>query len=184
MFFKKDTTTSHSGYQPDHRDKVVAIDSVPQSSIGAPIPLVISDENTLLLAYCLEGTEPLDGQEVRVVGPSTEGECIALVKFERFQIYSFGSPNDEAFSGHPLAERGLKAYGCYEIKNSSWVRNLEKLNRVHPNHSKSLFDDLKHYIFSFHDTTLEIVCTGFDYSIMSGNMRTASKKMLTMMDWE
>ena len=35
---------------------------------------------------------------------------------------------DEAFSGHPLAERGLQPYSTFEVLDSSWIRGLMKRN--------------------------------------------------------
>ena len=56
----------------------------------------------------------------------------------------FGPPNDEAFSGHPLASRGLHPYGAFKIENSSWIRHLEKMNSVHPNHHPERYFKLQH----------------------------------------
>ena len=52
----------------------------------------------------------------------------------------FGPPNDEAFDGHPLARRGLRPYGAFEVTHSSWIRQLEQMNSVHPHHSPPLFE--------------------------------------------
>jgi hypothetical protein len=46
----------------------------------------------------------------------------------RGDAHTFGPSNDEAFSGHPLAARGLTPYGAFKIENSSWVRHLERMN--------------------------------------------------------
>ena len=47
-----------------------------------------------------------DGTSVEVVDTDSEKESVATVCFERAYAHLFGPPNDEAFSGHPLAERG------------------------------------------------------------------------------
>jgi hypothetical protein len=52
----------------------------------------------------------------------------ATVEFEQPFAHQFGPPNDEAFLGHPLAERGLHPYAGFEVQNSSWVRALEEMN--------------------------------------------------------
>jgi hypothetical protein len=41
-------------YSVDEKDKVVELKDAPQSSVGAPLPLVLSDERTLLLAYLIQ----------------------------------------------------------------------------------------------------------------------------------
>jgi hypothetical protein len=83
----------------------------------------VSDEHRLVLAYLIQKT-PVgwDGTSVRIVGPSSDDEPVALVKFEQCYAYMFGPPNDEAFHGHPLAKRGLHAYGAFEVEHSSWIR--------------------------------------------------------------
>lgn len=43
-------------YQPDEKDSVEILDGVPQSSIGAPIPILLADEQHVVLAYYLENT--------------------------------------------------------------------------------------------------------------------------------
>jgi hypothetical protein len=43
-----------------------------------------------------------------------------------------GAPNEEAIAGHPLSDRGVEAFAAFEVKNSSWIRNLELMNSVHP----------------------------------------------------
>jgi hypothetical protein len=37
---------------------VVDLENVPQSSVGAPLPLVLSDEHKILLAYIVQNTPP------------------------------------------------------------------------------------------------------------------------------
>jgi hypothetical protein len=120
-------------YSIDERDKVVELAQVPHSSVGAPLPIVLSDEYKVLLVYIVQETPAdWDGSSVRIVDPSTPGETLALVEFTGYSTYMFGAPNDEAFHGHPLAARGLTPYGAFQIENSSWIRQLEKMNSIHP----------------------------------------------------
>ena len=88
-------------YEIDERDKVHKLLGVPQSSVGAPIPLVVSDELRTVLAYYVEdGSEAWTGDTVRVVGPRDAGEPIALVRFAFCYAHMLGPPGDESFSGH------------------------------------------------------------------------------------
>jgi len=41
-------------YSVDERDRVIELDGVPQSSVGAPLPIVLSDEHKILLAYIVQ----------------------------------------------------------------------------------------------------------------------------------
>jgi hypothetical protein len=160
-------------YPVDERDRVIELEGVPQSSVGAPLPIVLSDEHKILLAYIIEDTpSDWDGSSVRVVDPSTPGEPLALVEFTAYWSFMFGAPSDEAFHGHPLAGRGLHPYGAFEIENSSWVRQLEKMNSVHPYHKSERFERLRHYIFAFHDSTFECVADGFTVSEHEGSLES------------
>ncbi len=144
-------------YPVDDQDRVVELDGVPQSDVGAPEPIVLCDESKILLAYFMRNTEP---------GPL--GEHLALVEFNRYWSFMFGMPNDEAFAGHPLQSRGLHPYGAFQIDNSSWIRQLERMNSVHPYHDPESFKRYKHYIFAFHDSTFECVAEGFSVSEQKG----------------
>ena len=139
-------------YLIDERDRVIELKDVPQSSVGAPLPIVLSDESTIVLAYIIQDSSP---------DTDRPGESLALVEFELYQSYMFGAPNDEAFSSHPLAARGLHPYAAFRIDDSSWVRQLERMNSVHPNHNPNKFQELKHFVFAFHDSTFECVAKGF-----------------------
>ena len=152
-------------YPVDERDRVIELKDVPQSSVGSPLPVVLSDEFKILLAY-LESSPEWDG----TTDPDALTESLALVEFESYRSYMFGAPNDEAFSGHPLAARGLRPYGAFRIEDSSWVRQLERMNSVHPYHNPSRFEKLRHFVFAFHDSTFECVAESFTISQHEGTL--------------
>ena len=158
-------------YLVDERDRVIELEDVPQSSVGAPLPIVLSDEFTILLAYIVQDPSPITSETVpRIVDITTTDEALALVEFKFYQSYMFGAPNDEAFSGHPLADRGLHPYGAFRIENSSWVRQLERMNSVHQHHNPQRFDELTHFVFAFHDSTFECVAKQFTTSVYEGTL--------------
>lgn len=172
-------------YVVDDKDTVSPLEDAPPSSAGAPLPVVVRDEQHLFLAYIVSEPDPdWDGTYVNLVGPETEGLPVAIVRFEGECAHMFGPPNDEAFSGHPLASRGLRPYGNYEIGSSSWIRALEQMNAVHPYHTESMFADYRHFVFAFHDSTFECVAEGFAVEIMRGSMRRAAAKMAALLDGE
>lgn len=150
-------------YEVDTQDEVVQLTDVPQSSIGAPLPRVVADEDTTLLAYILQSSNPARaGKTKRAVTDDTDDESIAIVRFHRARAVMFGPPNDEAFKGHPLAARGLRPYAAFEIRQSSWIRQLERMNSVHPHHNSERFFSLRHFVFTFHDTTFECIADRFE----------------------
>ena len=82
----------------------------------------------------------------------------AIVHFPLCSVFTYGSPNDEALSGHPLYGKGLQFYSVHQVENSSWIALLERRNSVHPSHDRQRFlQDKRHYVFTFHDSTLECV---------------------------
>lgn len=144
-------------YTVDERDRVVELDSVPQPDVGAPEPFVLSDEYCILLVYYTRNR------------PGGSGDHLALIQFNSYESLMFGAPNDEAFSGHPLESRGLHPYGVFQIENSSWIRQLERMNSVHPYHSPESFKRYKHFIFASHDSTFECVAKSFEVSEHNGD---------------
>ncbi len=169
-------------YEVDSRDSVEKLAGVPQSSVGAPVPFVVSDELRVILAYY---TSPgWDGESVRVVGPTRASEPLAIVRFAFCYAYMFGPPNDEAFEGHPLAERGLSPHGAFEVRDSSWIRRLERMNAVHWSHRSEFFWTLRHLVFAFHDSTFECVCDGFDVRVAHGSISAAVPEMLKLLEWK
>lgn len=155
-------------YEVDEEDRVVALEGIPQSSIGAPMPLIIANEGRVVLTYYIATSDPSwDGESIRIVDQAQSNEPIAVVRLECI-AHMFGPPNDEAFSGHPLASRGLRPYAAFRIENSSWIRKLERMNRVHVHHKPERFQALQHLVFAFHDSTFECICKRFDVRTEQG----------------
>jgi len=148
-------------------DEVVELRGL-QSSVGAPCPMVLSDEHTLYVAYYMQD-EP---DEFML-------EAVGLVKFEGFHAFQFGPPNDEAFNGHPLYAKGLRPYGMFQINNSTWIKDLCQRNSVHPYHSDAVFSKLSHFVWSFHDTTLEVVAKGYVFTLTQGSPKSVLAKCLS-----
>lgn len=156
-------------YLIDHQDRVAELTDLPPSSVGAPCPVVLSAEHFLVVAFFVEDTPAdWDGTTVRVLGPDSQGEPAAVVRFQSPYAHFFGPPNDEAFAGHPLAERGLRPYGAFEVQNSSWVRALERMNSVHRHHRPEHFAGFRHFVLSFHDSTFECVAKGYSHELREG----------------
>jgi hypothetical protein len=153
---------------------MVAIESLlpidlPLSSAGAPLPHVFADEERLLIAYLVNSPDPsFNGTNPRSVSAISEGETVAILTAAPYVALQFGQPNDETLSGHRLYELGLQPYSAFEVVNSSWVAALEKANRVHPRHMPELFSDCRHFILTFHDSTLEFIARDFQVNLRKG----------------
>jgi len=158
-------------------DRVREIAELPQSSIGAPCPMILVGENSLRIAYYLEEREKgWDGTTVRLLSPDQGNEPCAIVEFIMPYAHIFGPPNDEAFGGHPLAERGLRPYGAFEVEGSSWLSALERMNSVHPYHRPERFKKYRHFVLSFHDTTFECIAEGFTSTTSRGTVEGALRQ--------
>ncbi len=154
-------------------DRPIEISTLPQSSVGAPCPMLIAGEHTLLLGYYLEkgrlGSQWSEAP-VRPQTPNDSDDLCAVLKFSQTYAHMFGPPNDEAFAGHPLAARGLSPYAVFEVENSSWLSSLVRMNSVHPYHRPEQFVSFKHFIFAFHDTTFECIAQSYNVSLCRGSV--------------
>lgn len=171
-------------YTVDDQDSVRTLDGLPRCCTGAPLPVVMRDERSGLIAYRVaEDDRQRDGSKPpRSVGSGSENELIAIVRIERPFAILFGPPNDEAFAGHPLAARGLRPYGAFEVSQSSWIRRLERMNRVHPSHRPERYAEFRHFVLSFHDSTFECVAAGLVVAEMfRGSLRQASAMMARLL---
>jgi hypothetical protein len=169
-------------YSIDENDRVTRIKDFPQSSVGSPIPVIFSGEHAAIVAFYLQNApENWDGTSVRVISADTADEPITLIKFASCYASMFGPPNDEAFHGHPLYERGLRPYGAFTIENSSWIRQLERMNSVHPYHRAGRFWALNHYVLSFHDSTFECIASGFSIEVRRGNIKDMLPRMIELL---
>ena len=134
-------------YTVEQRNQVRELTDVPFPAAGAPNPLVLADESTLVVAYL-----------------SVTAAC--LVVFKQCYASHFGLPNEGAFTSHPLAEQGLPPYGAFEVENSSWVRGLATRNLSHPRHDPQVFQRLRHWVWTFEDSVLE--CAALSYAAEEG----------------
>jgi len=165
-------------YQVDDRDRVRKVTGIPQSSVGAPIPVVLGDEHSVAVAFYLQRSDPTwDGSTIRVVNPTETVDQIAIVHFKRCLAYFSGPPNDEAFEGHPLASRGLEPYGAFEVLSSSWIREMERRNEVHEHHHGGWRAKYGHYALTFHDSIFECIANEFVVEVVDGTVTGAVQRM-------
>lgn len=160
-------------YSVTSTDRPREIFIAPQSSVGAPIPMMVVGEHFLQLAYYVEEqhlTADWSAASVRPAKPNDSDELCAVVQFKRPYAHMFGPPNEEAFSGHPLANRGLRPFAVFEVDGSSWLRALVKMNSVHPYHKDEQFAEFRHFVFAFHDTTFECIAHSFSASLWRGSV--------------
>ena len=150
----------------------VGIADVPQMDTGAPTPIVLAEDGRVVLSYRLRA--PLAPEPVT-------GSTSAYICFEGVSIHSLGGPNDETLHGHPLWEAGLRQYSAFIIENSPLIESLERMNSVHPFHKPERFLDLRHYIFTFHDSTFECVARSFSLTTSAEEFDSERVKLMQTM---
>ena len=115
-----------------------AVERPPSDGHGAPEPLVISDLQTLWVAYrAFDSAFPGWGT------PDTEsyleqhdGEPFGVLRFDHVAEHRLGPPGDEGLCDHPLASIGLEPYAFYRLDAGRGVTR---------------------WIVTFHDAMLEVV---------------------------
>ncbi len=162
-------------YTVDKLDRVVEVQDAPCPDSGAPLPFVIGGELELFLAYLTSEPGERFSSEVKMMSADSSGN-VALVEFTRPIAHMFGPPNDETFLSHPLATRGLSLYGVFEVIDSSWIRQLARMNKA--GQGWSPYDEMRHFIFSFHDSTFECIAKSLAANRKKGSLREVMMQKL------
>lgn len=155
-----------------NEEYAVPLDFPVQWNTGAPLPHLLVNDHRALLMFLVNVPDPnWDGSYATVKDPASEQrESLALVEFNRCISAKLGSPNDEAFAGHPLAGKGLEAYSAQLVKNSRWLAELQKINSVHRGYRPDAWQQRNHYVFWFHDTTFECIAEDLEVELHDCSM--------------
>jgi hypothetical protein len=159
-------------YTISEDDDLIQLIQIPAPDAQRPLPTVLLLGDQLLLAYYLDQTSGGSSAGATALSDATTVAPCALFSFTYTRIHFFGLPNDEALNAHPLSGRGLKAHSAFEVKNSSWVYQLEKMTPRYREHDQERFEALRHFIFTFHDSTFE--CLAEDYHLSVHNESIAN----------
>lgn len=62
------------------------------------------------------------------------------------------------------------------MEESSWIRSLERLNSIHTYHKPGRFQLLRHYAFTFHESTFECAANGHAVSVERGSLSAVVAK--------
>ena len=133
-------------YTVPKRNQVRELDDVPFPDLAAPDPLVLADGTTLLIAY--QSRTP-------------SKESTSVVRFTQCHASHFGLPNENAFASHPIAGLELRPCGAFEVENSSWVHELQLRHSGHPHQNAEVLQQLRHWVWTFHDSVLECAALGY-----------------------
>ena len=148
-------------FKPKPEQRLRDLDEVPPASAGSPEPYLLANGGDLTLLYHLEPSAGWKNDSPVSTASAQGDELIGIVRFSRTLAHFFGPPNDEALEGHSLYKIGLKPYAVAEVENSRWIAALRDRNRVHPRHRDTHYASCRHFIFTFHDNTLELIADDF-----------------------
>jgi hypothetical protein len=92
-----------------------------------------------------------------VIAYATKDGRHAAIGFRSIAGYKLTDVSDEILAGHRLTGRGLAAYRAFEVRNSTWIEELESVDRFHPQHSSDRWRTSRHYLLSFKDRMFEAI---------------------------
>jgi hypothetical protein len=124
----------------DELDRAVPL-AIPPPDMEQPLPIVLAKEGTVVLSYMAFYA----GKESHIV-----------VSFHVAFGHRLGPPDRQGLEAHPLAARGLKRDGAFEVKGSSWVRD-------------SFGGKGRHYVFTFRDAMFECAAEGYGSEVIDEN---------------
>ena len=118
---------------------------VPEAGVSAPV--LLQNEYSAVLTFSAITIGP-DGSRAKT--------GTAIIELDRCQWTMFG---------YPLYGRDLCAHGIFEVHNSHWVRRMFEQNKVSFPNTKPW--NVRHFVFSFHDSTFQCICQGIKASSVS-----------------
>lgn len=132
-------------------------------NMGAPEPIIISAGFNLILIFYVDLFDfPKMTDKLRERNIENDSG-VAIIKFKKRYIHKFGTPNDELIIGHPYYKLGLKPYSFFSVNDSDWIKEIKRIQALHPYFNEQIFDNLNHFVITFKDNTFE--CISEDYSI-------------------
>ena len=92
--------------------------------------------------------------------------------FEGCLILKCGYPNEEIYMHYDFYD-SIDKYCLFEVIESSWLKEIIEMNKVHPRHNDESFKNYKHFMILFEDEIFE--CISVKYEVVYGNGGNGSK---------
>lgn len=133
---------------------------------NAPLAVLLADDaGTAVLAL---GAHPDDDDE----------RCVVIV-WTGTHAASLSEPNDEAISGHRLYDKGLAdVLWAGIVEQSAAIADLERQNRVHPNHDASRFRHVAHHVLPLKERVVEVIAEAVEVRRIEGTTVSAAASAL------
>ncbi len=154
--------------------KLKEIKDVVSIDTGAPCPIVISADGVTAASFYKQS----DDFDEHSFKENALNQSAYSVLFYGCMFSRFGTPSNECISGHPYYELGLRSFSFYELVDSDLIRDLIKINAVHPRHDKKIWDRFSHYILTFHDNMFECVAQKYEIRETKSSVRQQSEDLL------
>lgn len=136
---------------------------IPECDFGAPCPMLAACEGRLSLVYLLTDPDAEREEDApRLVDHDTADLPAAAIRFVRPHAHTAGPPGEETLAAHPLAMAGLYPCGAFEVRRSGWIGSLRRIAVAHDGRSADRFRRLRHFIFTFRDTTVEVAADDYE----------------------
>jgi hypothetical protein len=100
-----------------------------------------------------------------------EPDVVFVVEFDGCIGAKTGLPSDTTLSGHRLWGKGLRYYVAHEVEESEWLAEVGRLEKHRS--SPGWVAAHHHYVFTFHDETVECLAQGFRVREQSGSIAEA-----------
>jgi hypothetical protein len=52
------------------------------------------------------------------------------------------------------------------VRRSDWIDALRQADSIHPSHSAERFRKLRHFIFTFRESTIEVAADGYEVALL------------------
>jgi hypothetical protein len=150
-------------------DTVVVYDIGCFPELAVSGPLLMADDERLVFSF--------NATRLAADGYHREDAGRAVVRVPSCLAFKFGYPNDEARPGHPLYARGFVGTAVYEVLESSWVAELARQNRVRFPDSDVTNWGARHFLFAFHETTLEVLARALEVTLSSETLAVEVSRM-------
>ncbi len=151
---------------PNEQVEIVELLALPQAAPNSPMPIVMSDEHTALLAYLI-AVEPEDA--------ATAGPRVALVQFARYHTFAFGPALPET-RAQLMTGAALRLPATYEVRRSTWIARLRRDDGEN-DRTPERYGRLRHLLFAFDCCTFEGLSEDFTVSVHDGMLGSVVSEM-------
>jgi hypothetical protein len=97
-----------------------------------------------------------------------------VVELAACTAVKFGFPNDEALHGYRLYAAGLNHYQLHEVLDGAWLTHVRTVEAAHSRAPEAPSRNARHFVFTFHDSTLEAIAVDVSWSDALDPWRTSS----------